>query len=203
MNRLTRIFFTFLSISIFAAAGFSQAVTPKAPEAANYEIVLQVLVGTDTRTTGGQLPQSLTSVTRQLKANYTFSGLRLANTYVGRISNGGSFEFKSVSNLFGSDAATDRPSFLDWSLSGLKVETKDGNKTEVGLQGFRFGARVPIITTQVKDNEGKMQAIYNYENVGLSSTRIAIAENVPTLLGSLSLPNSDSSMFLILTLRPA
>lgn len=202
MNRLTSIFFISLSIIIFSFAGFAQGAATAAAQA-NYDIVLQVLVGTDARNVGGQIPSNLAAVSRQLKVNYSFSELRLANTYVGRISNGGNFEFKSVSNLFGRDAANDRPSFLEWSLSGLKVETKEPNKSEVGLQGFRFGARIPIMTGQSKDGEGKAFPVYNYENVGLTSTRITIAENVPTLLGSLSLPNSDSSMFLILTLRPA
>lgn len=200
MNRLTRLSFVLLSIAIFSVTHFSQAAAAKAE--GNFDIVLQVLIGSDTRNIGGQMPQSLAAVSRQLKVNYSFNELRLANTYVGRISNGGNFEFKSVSNLFGRDAANDRPSFLEWSIAGLKVENKEPNKSEVALQAFRFGARIPIMTGQVKDVDGKMQSLYNYENVGLTSTRIAMAENVPTLLGSLSLPNSDSSMFLILTLRP-
>jgi len=200
MNRLTRLTFVLLSIAILSVAHFSQAA---AKAEGNFDIVLQVLIGSDTRNIGGQMPQNLAAVSRQLKVNYSFNELRLANTYVGRISNGGNFEFKSVSNLFGRDAANDRPSFLEWSLSGLKVENKEPIKSEVGLQVFRFGARIPIITGQSKDGDGKVISIYNYENVGLTSTRIAMAENVPTLLGSLSLPNSDSSMFLILTLRPA
>jgi hypothetical protein len=45
--------------------------------------------------------------------------------------------------------------------------------------------------------------VINYENIGLNSMRMTMAENTPVLIGSLALPNTTGTAFLVLTLRPA
>ena len=67
----------------------------------SYDVILQVLIGGDAKAAGQPLPQGLNAVAKQLRGNYSFADYRLANTYIGRIANGGNFEFKSISNLFG------------------------------------------------------------------------------------------------------
>lgn len=204
MHRLTpRSFYIALPLILFlfSVTALAQGPTRQVPDP-SYDVVLQVIIGSDEKTSNGQLPQGLSSVTKQLRANYNFAEFKLANTYVGRVTNGGDFSFKSVSNLFGRGAASERPSFLEWSLSGFRSESKDAGKNDLGLQTFRFGARIPIVTGYMNDGAGKQLPNYNYEGIGLTSSRISLAENTPTLLGSLSLPNTDNSMFLVLTLRP-
>ncbi|MFL6468198.1 MAG: hypothetical protein ACJ72Z_09610 [Pyrinomonadaceae bacterium] len=168
----------------------------------SYDVVLQVVIGGDDKS-GGRLPENLNNVTKQLKNNYQFADYRLANTYIGRIANGGNFEFKSVSNIFGRAADSETPSFLEWTLGGLRAGPNAAGKNELMLQVFRFGARIPIRTGGVREEGGKPFPVINYEAIGLSSGRVTLSENTPTLLGSLSLPTSDHSMFLVLTLRPA
>jgi hypothetical protein len=43
----------------------------------------------------------------------------------------------------------------------------------------------------------------NYEGVGLTAYRISVASSRPTLVGTISLPKTAGTMFLVLTVRPA
>jgi hypothetical protein len=203
MNR--RKIFPLISLAfLFLAAASSQIAQndQRPPIEPSYDVILQVVAGGDNKIPGQALPQNLSSVARQLKTNYNFPDIRLVNTYVGRVANGGDFEFKSVSNPFGRAIETDMISFLEWSLSGLRSGHSAAGKAEFMLQAFRFGARIPIKIGVVRDDP-KQTPNFSYERVGLTSQRVSLAENSPTLLGSLALPGSDTAMFLVLTLRPA
>ena len=166
----------------------------------SYEVILQVVIGGDEKA-GTKLPNNLDGIARQLKANYQFSDYKLANTYVGRIANQGNFEFKSLTNIFGRPAETETPSFLEWSIAGMRTGPSTSGKNDIYFNVFRFGARIPI-RTNARDDSGKVFPV-NYEAIGLSSARLTLTESTPTLIGSLSLPTSDNAMFLVLTLKPA
>jgi hypothetical protein len=64
-------------------------------------------------------------------------------------------------------------------------------------QPFRFGARVPIRVAE----PGKPGAAINYESIGLTINRVSFRENVPTLLGTISLPRTAGTLFIVLTVR--
>lgn len=186
----------FIVVPIAAYAQGDQRVTIEPA----YDVILQVVIGGDEKA-GTKLPNNLDAVAKQLKSNYQFAEYKIANTYVGRIANGGNFEFKSVSNIFGRPADIESPSFLEWSISNLRTGTSASGKNDMMMQVFRFGARIPVRST--REDSGKQFLITNYESIGLSSARITLAEGTPTLIGSLSLPTSDNAMFLVLTLKPA
>ncbi len=196
--------FSFLSLIVFGLPtnASAQGPDPRFTIEPSYDVVLQVVIGGDDKS-GSRLPDNLNNIAKQLKNNYQFNDYRLANTYVGRIANGGNFEFKSVSNIFGKPMDSETPSFLEWNLGGLRAGPNASGKNDIMLQVFRFGARIPIRTGSFREEGGKQLPIINYEAIGLSSGRVTLSENTPTLLGSLSLPTSDNSMFLVLTLRPA
>ena len=204
MHPRRSLFFSLLSLIVFGLStnASSQANEPRFTIEPSYDVVLQVVIGGDDKS-GSRLPDNLNNVAKQLKNNYQFADYRLANTYVGRIANGGNFEFKSLSNIFGRPPDTDTPSFLEWTLGGLRAGPNASGKNDIMLQVFRFGARIPIRTGSFREEGGKQLPIINYEAIGLSSGRVTLSENTPTLLGSLSLPTSENSMFLVLTLRPA
>ena len=163
----------------------------------DYELALQVVIGSNEAGGSQQLPSSLSNISKQLRSNFAFSNYRMANSFVGRVSGNGDFEYKSVSNEFGQEAEGMPQSFLEWSIRGLRV-TADG----VQPQAFRFGARLPVRVTNARDETGKTSAVYNYESIGLNITRVGLQENVPTLLGSLSLPKTNGTLFLVLTVSP-
>ena len=118
MNRRKSYSLILLIFLLLAAAGSLFAQNDQRPPIEpSYDVILQVVAGGDDKVPGQPLPQSLGAIARQLKSNYNFGDIRLVNTYVGRIANGGGFEFKSVSNPFGRAAENDMsqsPQFLFW-----------------------------------------------------------------------------------------
>jgi len=165
----------------------------------SYDVVLQIVIGGGS--VGQPLPQNLSAVAKQLRANYAFTDYRLANTYIGRVTNGGNFEYKSVSNVFGQSQEGDMPSFWEWSLQSAKVPNEP-SRAGMFIHAFRFGARIPIRAAVPGPEAGRMPVV-NYEPIGLNLQRFAIGENSPTVVGSLALPKMDGTAFLVLTLRPA
>jgi len=165
---------------------------------ANYEATLHVLVGSDQAGPGG-LPSALTPVARQLRAEFGANNLKLINTYLGRLSNTGSLEYKGVSHAYVQEPQHGSPSFLDWRLVGLKTAQNATGQSVYQFQYFRFGARVPVKMGNFQDD--KIPAPINYEAIGLTLDRMSVRENVPTLVGTLTQPKTDGTLFLILTVK--
>jgi len=204
MNRIKLISSLLLFFLLLSAAGSSFAQNDQRPPIEpSYDVVLQIVVGGgDDKATTAALPQNLAGIARQLRVNYPYADYKLANTYVGRIGVNGNLEYKSISNVFGQTQQGDTPSFWEWSLGGLRASQNAGGRNDLGLQTFRFGAKIPVRTGSTKDSSGNTQQIVNYENIGLNSARLSMLENTPTLIGSLALPNTLGTAFLVLTLRP-
>lgn len=203
MNRakltLTAIFF--FSICLVCVVPTLAQNDPKLQIEPNYEAVLHVVLGSGDASQSSVLPQSLSGISKQLNANFAFSNYKLINTYFGRLANSGNLDNKSVSNIFGQEQDTDSPSFLDWRITGLRsVRTEDGRGVfQMGY--FRFGARVPLKTASFEDKNGKSQSVINYESVGLSLDKLSVPENTPTLIGTLSVPKTTGTAFLVLTVK--
>ena len=193
---LTYFFLFLLSIVPVVA----QAEQPKTVDA-NYEAVLHVVVGGSQSGQGVALPASLSGVSRQIRNEFGTDNLRLINTYLGRLSNTGSLEYKGVSNAYAPEAMPGSPSFLDWRLSGLRNLQNAAGQPVYQFQGFRFGARVPVRVGNFQDE--KAAAPINYEAIGLTLDRMSVRENVPTLIGTLTQPRTDGTLFLVLTVRNA
>ena len=185
---------------IFAITALAQIDTKAQPDS-NYEAVLHVILGSSEAGQGGALPKSLSGISNQLKANFTFSNYKLVNTYLGRIANAGNLEYKSMANIYGQEQEGDSPSFLEWRLSGFKRLDDAAGRSVFQVQSFRFGARVPIKFTNYRDESGKSPLTVNYESLGISLDKLSFAENSPTLIGTLSLPKTSGTVFVVLTVK--
>ncbi|MBC7899768.1 MAG: hypothetical protein H7070_06905 [Saprospiraceae bacterium] len=199
MNRLTISFLFFAFSFVFMIGAVPAQVENKQVEP-SYEAVLHLIVGSSDASLKDGLPQNLSNISRQIKTNFAFSNYRLANTFVGRIANTGSFEYKSLSDMFGQESSDSR-TFLEWTLGGLRAVPDASGQTTFQAQTFRFGARVPLKTGQTKNSEGQIIDLINYEQVGLSMNRTSFGENKPTLIGTLSLPKTSGTLFLVLTMK--
>ncbi len=124
-----------------------------------------------------------------------YASYRLTNTYLARVGNAGGFEYKSVADLSGQSSDTGPTSFLEWSVGGL-------HQVDNGMQArsFRFGARIPIKVSAPGVDPGRPGEGIVYEAIGLSLDKLGIAENVPTLIGTLMLPRPNATLFLIATI---
>jgi len=200
MNRLKNFLLFPIFSFIFLIGAASAQVEPKTIEP-SYEAILHLIVGSGDASGNDGLPQNLSNVSRQIKNNFTFANYRLANTFVGRIANFGSFEYKSLSDMFGQEKDNDSRTFLEWTLGGLRAVPDAAGQNSFQAQTFRFGARVPVKTGQTKNSEGQIIDIINYEQVGLSMNRTSLGENKPTLIGTLSLPKTNGTLFLVLTIK--
>ena len=169
----------------------------------SYEVVLQLVVGSNDAVEGVALPPSLRSVSTQLKNNFGFSNYRLDAMFIGRIAANGTFEYKSVSNSFGGGVDAETPSFLEWTLGRLQSSVDDKGQASIQAQPFRFGAKVPIKVSSLADGGSKTVQNVTYESVGLTVNQVSLAQNTPTLIGTLSLPKTTGTIFLVLTVKPA
>ena len=189
---LLLVFFTF-SVRSFAQADTKSDIGP------SYDIVLQIVTGTNDGAKS-DLPQNLSAVSKQLRGNFPFSSYSLANTYLGRVANAGALNYKSVSDILRQNAPLSQPSFVDWSLGNLRTAPNASGGRMLQAQQFRFGARIPInIATRADD---KAVAVTNYESIGLDLNRVTHAENTPTVIGTLTLPNTAGTLFLVMTAKP-
>ena len=164
-----------------------------------YEAVLNILVGSNEAIPGKGLPKSLSSVQRQLNENFGFSNYTLSSTLLGRLSAPGSVEYKSISDHFGKESV-DAPTFVEWTVQLLPATSAEANKLQ--LNTFRFGARVPVIV-RGKGPDAQSSGATTYESIGLSSQRVALPLGKPALIGTVSLPGTNGTLFLVLTIRPA
>ena len=164
----------------------------------SYEVALHVVIGSNEPGGRTDLPANLSTISRHLKGNFSFSNYRLANTFLGRVSNTGTVEYKSVSNILGQETDAESQTFLEWSMGNFRA-------LQNGFQArsFRFGARVPVRTGNFKDSAGGVNPVVNYESVGLSMNLIGLPANTPTLIGTISLPKTTGTIFLIATIKTA
>jgi hypothetical protein len=180
-----------ICLTLCVSADAQQPLTPDT----NYDVTLQLVIGSNEAGFTSDLPADLGPVSNQIRSNFEFSGYRLASTFFGRIASNGNFDYNSVASLEGKDLSSAVPTFLDWSLRDLRAAP--GSR---GLQAasFRFGARVPVIV----GDASKGQQGVNYENLGVSLNRVGLNENTPTLIGTLHLPGTTGTVFLVVTIRP-
>src|SRR4030095_8409182 len=162
----------------------------------SYEITLHVVIGSNEHSSKTDVPANMSAISKYLKGNFSFTNYRLANTFLGRITNNGNIEYKSVSNILGQETDAESQSFLEWTMGNIRT-------TQGGLQArpFRFGARIPIRMGAIKDATGAVSPIVNYESVGLMVGAINFPVNTPTLVGTISLPKTTGTVFLIATVR--
>ena len=189
--------FVFSLIFVCSSMLHAQQVEP------SYDVSLQLVIGSNETAEKTELPADLSAVTRQLKTRFAFSNYRLANTILCRISNAGNFEYKSAGNIFGQQSNSGSPTFLESTISGFKSMPTAKGQPGFEAQAFRFGARVPIITGNYKDDVGKVNSVINYEQIGVTAVRLGLPQNVPTLIGTLNLPGTTGTIFLIMTVRSA
>lgn len=189
----------FLICLVSSTNSFAQ--NPTRQSEPSYEVVLQVLVASDTAIDKpAVLPQTLSNVVKKLKTNYTFSNYRVASTYFQRVANSSDMQFKGVSNEPNQDVYA--PVFSEWSFGQLMNMPDSKGQSSILIQNFRFGQRVPVKTASFKDDAGKSNSVLNYEAVGLTMQKLSVPLNIPTTIGNLSASKSNEMMFLVLTIKP-
>ena len=183
---------------------FCFAQTPQKNQAEpSYEVILQTVIGSNNAGNKADLSQSLTDAGKKLKANYSFTNYRLNSTFIQRVGNSGGIELRSVAMETLPNQEKSYSIFSDWSLNNLQSVPNANGQNQIQIDRFRFGQRVPIVSSVFSSESGKTNSVVNYEPVGVSLQRFSLPENMPTIVGTLSTMKPDELMFLILTVKPA
>lgn len=194
----------FFSVCLLSLTnGFTQTSPTGKQIEPSYEVILQTLVASNNANNKSDIPQMLVGAVKKLKANYSYSNYRLGETFYQRVANTGALELRSVSNEIIPDQEKSYSIFSEWTLNNLQNLPDAKGQNSIQFQSFRFGQRIPIITSSVKDADGKINSVVNYEQVGLTIQKLSLAENVPTVIASLSTWKPNELMFLVLTIKSA
>ena len=190
-RRFLTLFVSAVALLVIHAEAFAQSE----PTEPTYEVSLHVVIGSNSPGRSA-LPTNLSAISSQIKSNFQFENYQLANTFLSRFSNTGNIEYKSVSNILGQETDGELPTFLDWSFGNVRA-------TQNGFQArtFRFGVRIPVRTAASRDDKGNVIPVLNYEGVGLTVHLLGLPLDKPALIGTISLPKTTGTIFLIATIK--
>ncbi|MCP9495084.1 MAG: hypothetical protein MSG64_11610 [Pyrinomonadaceae bacterium MAG19_C2-C3] len=186
------------------AYSVNRVAVAQQPEAAravvdkvNYDVEVNILAATPSG--NERLPARLDAVARQLNASLTNTNFRVAATFLHRVKEGGNLEVKGVAGaLFQAAPNANTPTFYEFSLS--RVNANEGvTNGMIDVQNARFGLRVPI-TVGGTSGQGGGFPVINYEPVGIT-TSLGFRENTPTIVGTITTPNSNELLVIVVTMR--
>lgn len=168
----------------------------------NLDTQLYLLIATNQDVDDAKLPASLSPVVAQLRASLPFKNYRLAATLINRVKNNGRLSLQWVAGplLPSAAASTLTPSFNEFKVNNVKLITEASGRDVVRMEGFRFGARIPIQTGTAVASNAPSTPIINYENTGLN-TDISMREGDPVVVGTLNVGPSGDAIILVMSAR--
>ena len=201
----TRTFITAILLALCLITGVqAQATTPavQADDETNLDTQLYLIVGTNQDVVESKLPASLDSVVKQLRATLPFKNYRLATTLINRVKNEGRLDLSWMGGLFIASSASppNTPTFSQFKVRQVKLVRNTEGQQIVQMQGFNFGARIPIQTSGAIAANGAVAPVWNYENTGLA-TDISMRESEPVIVGTLNVGPSGDAIILVVSAR--
>lgn len=168
----------------------------------NLDTQLYIMIATNQEVDDMKLPTTLDPVLKQLRASLPFKNYRLAATLINRVKNDGRLNLQWVGGplLATAAASATTPSFNEFKVNTVKLVTDGSGREMVRMEGFRFGARIPIQTGTAVASNGPAAPIINYENTGLN-TDISMHEGEPVVVGTLNVGPSGDAIILVMTAR--
>jgi len=186
--------------TVMAQSTASAAPVEKEEDETNLDTQLYLLVATNQEVDDAKLPAALDGVIRQLRASLPFKNYRLAATLFNRVKNDGRLNLKWIGGpLVVSGAATAAtPSFNEFHVNGVKLVRNGNGRQIVRMEGFSFGARIPIQSGTAVASIGPVAPIINYEPTGLN-TDISMPEGQPVVVGTLNVGPSGDAIILVMS----
>ncbi len=174
----------------------------------NLDTQLYLILATNRETDDGKMPVALDAVMRRLHESLTFKHYSLAGTFVNRVRNNGRIDVSWVGGPFlvPANAMTSNPSFSQFTAL-VKLSADQAGLEVVRMNDFKFGARVPIVTSSTgmmtSSTAGVPFAAVNYEPIGLR-TDISMREGAPVVAGTLNMgPSGDAIVVVVAARRSA
>jgi len=172
-------------------------------EETNLETQLYLIVGTDADVPDSKLPGALDTVVRQLRATLPFKNYRLAATMINRVKNEGRMELRWIGGpmtLAAGPAPALNPSFSNFSVRQVRLVQASDGQPRVQMEGFNFGARVPIQVSGAIAANGAVAPVINYEATGVS-TDVSMREGEPVIVGTLNIGPSGDALILVVSAK--
>ncbi|MDQ5846653.1 MAG: hypothetical protein M3539_15310 [Acidobacteriota bacterium] len=168
----------------------------------NLDTQLYLLVATNQEVDDTKLPAALDPIIKQLRASLPFKNYRLAATLINRVKNDGRLNLKWIGGplMPGATAANITPSFNEFRVNGVKLTTDASGRSMVRMDGFAFGARIPIQTATMVAANAPAGPIINYEPTGLN-TDISMQEGEAVIVGTLNVGPSGDAIILVMSAR--
>ncbi len=179
--------------------------TPVAPrdrkdEETNLDTQLYLLVGTNSAVEDAKLPAALDGIVKQLRASLPFKNYRLAATLINRVRNEGRLSLRWIGGTLMPVAAASNlnPSFNEFKVVQVRLATNAAGQPIVKMEGFSFGARIPIQTGTAIASNAPTAPIINYENTGVN-TDFSMREGEPVIVGTLNVGPSGDAIILVMS----
>ena len=176
-------------------------------EDVNLDTQLYLILATNRDVEDGRVPSTLEAVMKRLHDSLPFKHYSLAGTFLNRVRNTGRLDVSWVGGPFlvPASATTNNPSFSQFT-AGVKLSTDESGREVVRMNDFRFGARVPIVTSRaavsnVSTGEALLPVI-NYEPIGLR-TDISMREDLPVIAGTLNIGASGDAIVVVIAVKRA
>ena len=172
----------------------------------NLDTQLYLIVGTNADVPDPKLPTALDAIVKQLHATLPFKNYRLAATLVNRVKNEGRLDLSWVGGSLASGSAvgpangTLTPTFNSFQVRLVRLMRGNDGQQMVQMQGFNFGARVPIQTAAAIAANGTVTPTVNYERTGVS-TDISMREGDPVIVGTLNIGPSGDAIILVVSAK--
>ena len=191
-------------VNVYAQDSNTQQAKPQPAEredVTNLDTQLYLIVGTNGDVADPRLPASLDTVVKQLRATLPFKNYRLAATLINRVQVDGRLDLSWIGGpLSLSSTPALNPSFSNFSVRRVRLVTGSDGQQSVQMQGFNFGARVPIQVSGAIAANGAVAPTINYERTGVS-TDISMHEGEPVIVGTLNIGPTGEAIILVVSAK--
>jgi hypothetical protein len=166
----------------------------------NLDTQLYLLIATNQAVDDAKLPAALEGVVKQLRSSLPFKNYRLAATLINRVKNDGRLDLQWVGGplLPAAAASGNTPSFNEFRIHKVKLATGSDGREIVRMEGFKFGAKIPIQMGAALASNAPGAPIINYEPTGLN-TDISMREGEPVVVGTLNVGPSGDAIILVIS----
>jgi len=169
----------------------------------NLDTQLYLILATNRDVEDDKMPVALNNVMKRLRESLTFKHYTLAGTFLNRVRDNGRLEVKWVGGPFlvPASVTTNNPSFSEFSAL-VKLATDGSGREVVRMNEFRFGARVPVVTSQANSTNASTGGfpVVNYEPIGLR-TDISMREDAPVIAGTLNIGASGDAIVVAISAK--
>jgi hypothetical protein len=202
----TILFATLISVAVTVRPVLAQTTGSTSQtgieEDANLDTQLYLLIATNQEVNDAKLPGTLTRVVEQLRGSLPFKNYRLAATLINRVKNNGRLSLQWLGGplLPVPASSSNTPSFNEFKVDSVKLTTEESGKSVVRMDGFRFGARIPVQVESVMAASGNSAPVFQYQNTGLN-TDISVREGEPVVVGTLNVGPSGDAIILVMSAR--